>query len=253
VPAAIRAVMDADVPPEKLASLQAITCGTAVCPAELADAFQRRYGTRILMTYGATEFAGAVAGWTLPMNLEWWDRKAGSAGRAYPGVRLRITSPEGEVLPAGTTGHLEIMTQQSPDGGKDWLRTSDLADLDEDGFLWIRGRSDDAILRGGFKVHPDVVKRALEKHPAVLEAAVAGRPDQRLGQVPVAAVEVVPGAARPDPAELLAMCRRDLIAYEVPTEILVVDELPRGPSMKVSRPDLLALFDAPPAESARQL
>jgi acyl-coenzyme A synthetase/AMP-(fatty) acid ligase len=253
VPAAIRTVMDADVPPEKLASLQAITCGTAPCPAELADAFQRRYGIRVLMTYGATEFAGAVAGWTLPLNLEWWDRKAGSAGRAFPGVELRITSPDGEVLPAGTTGHLEIRTQQSPDGGKDWLRTSDLADLDEDGFLWIRGRADDVIIRGGFKIHPDVVKRALEKHPSVLEAAVAGRPDPRLGQVPVAVVEVVPGAERPDPAELLAMCRQDLIAYEVPTEVLVVDELPRGPSMKVSRPDLLALFDAPRAESASQL
>jgi len=250
VPAAIRTVMDADVPPEKLASLQVITCGTATCPPELADAFQRRYGARVLMTYGATEFAGAVAGWTLPLNPEWWDRKAGSTGRAYPGVELRVTSPDGDVLPAGTTGHLEIRTQQSPDGGHDWLRTSDLADLDEDGFLWIRGRADDAIIRGGFKVHPDVVKRALEKHPAVLEAAVGGKPDARLGQVPVAAVELVPGAERPDPADLLAMCRQDLIAYEVPTEVLIVDELPRGPSMKVSRPDLLALFEGDHAQRA---
>src|SRR5215207_8912359 len=252
VPAAIRTVMDVDVPPEKLSSLQAITCGTAPCPFELADAFQRRYGIRVLMTYGATEFAGAVTGWTLPLNLEWWDRKGGSAGRAFPGVQLRITSSDGDVLPAGTAGHLEIRTQQSPDGGRDWVRTSDLADIDEDGFLWIRGRADDAIIRGGFKVHPDVVKRALEKHPAVLEAAVAGKPDARLGQVPVAAVELVPGAERPDPAELLAMCRQDLVAYEVRAEVLVVDELPRGPSMKVSRPDLLALFDAPRAERATQ-
>jgi acyl-coenzyme A synthetase/AMP-(fatty) acid ligase len=242
VPAALRTVIDADVPRDKLASLQTVTSGTAPCPPEVADTFQQMYGVRVLMTYGATEFAGAVAGWTLPLNLEWWDRKKGSAGRAFPGAELRIVSPEGDELPLNTVGHLEIRSKQAPDGGDYWQRTSDLAELDDDGFLWIRGRADDAIIRGGFKVHPDTVKKVLEKHPAVLEAAVAGKSDPRLGQVPVAAVELRPGAAAPDPAELLALCRRELIAYEVPVEVLVVDELPRGPSMKVSRPDLLDLF-----------
>src|SRR5215207_2073207 len=205
VPAAIRTVMDADVPPEKLSSLQAITCGTAPCPPELADAFQRRYGIRVLMTYGATEFAGAVAGWTLPLNLEWWDRKAGSAGRAFPGVELRVTSPEGEELPTSTVGTLEVRTSQSPGGTDSWQPTSDLAEIDEDGFVWIRGRADDAIIRGGFKVHPGTVREVLERHPAVLEAAVIAKPDPRLGQVPVAAVELRQGAGRPDPAELVAL------------------------------------------------
>jgi acyl-coenzyme A synthetase/AMP-(fatty) acid ligase len=220
-----------------------VTSGTAPCPPEIADAFQRRYGIRVLTTYGATEFAGAVAGWTLPLNVEWWDRKAGSAGRAFPGAELRITSPDGDVLPPDSVGHLEIRTKQSPLGADAWQRTSDLAEIDGDGFLWIRGRADDAIIRGGFKVHPDTVKQALERHPAVLEAAVAGRPDARLGQVPVAAVELRAGAVAPEPAELIALCREQLTPYEVPAEVLVVDELPRGPSMKVSRPDLLALFD----------
>jgi len=243
VPAALRGVLDADVPAEKLSSLAVVTSGTAPCPPEIADAFQRRYGIRVLTTYGATEFAGAVAGWTLPLNVEWWDRKAGSAGRAFPGAELRITSPDGDVLPPDSVGHLEIRTKQSPLGADAWQRTSDLAEIDEDGFLWIRGRADDAIIRGGFKVHPDTVKQALERHPAVLEAAVAGRPDARLGQVPVAAVELRAGAVAPEPAELIALCREQLTPYEVPAEVLVVDELPRGPSMKVSRPDLLALFD----------
>ena len=247
VPAAMRTVLDADVPKERLASLVAVTSGTAPCPPDLADAFQRRYGARVLTTYGATEFAGAVAGWTLPLNLEWWDRKMGAAGRAFPGAELRVVSPEGDALPAGTVGYLEIRTAQSPEGGDNWLRTSDLAEIDEDGFLWIRGRADDAIIRGGFKVQPDTVKKALERHPAVLEAAVAGRPDERLGQVPVAAVELRSGVEAPTPAELVALCREVLTPYEVPAEVLVVGELPRGPSMKVSRPDLLALFDGPAA------
>lgn len=242
VPAALRTVIEADVPREKLSSLQAVTSGTAPCPPEVADTFQNMYGIRVLMTYGATEFAGAVAGWTLPLNLEWWDRKKGSAGRAFPGAELRIVSPDGDELAPNTVGHLEIRSKQSPDGGDYWQRTSDLAEIDDDGFLWIRGRADDAIIRGGFKVHPDTVRKVLEKHPAVLEAAVAGKPDPRLGQVPVAAVELRPGAPTPDPAELIALCRQELIAYEVPSEVLVVDELPRGPSMKVSRPDLLDLF-----------
>lgn len=242
VPAAIRAVLEAEVPPERLASLEVVICGTAPIPVEQAVAFQERYGARVLITYGATEFAGAIAGWTLPLHREWWDRKAGSTGRAYPGVELRVVSPAGDVLPPGAKGQLEARTTQSPQGGHVWQRTSDLAEVDEDGFLWIRGRADDAIIRGGFKVHPDVVVAALERHPAVREAAVAGLPDVRLGQVPVAAVELQAGATPPDEAELRTLCRQHLTPYEVPVRVLVVDELPRTPSMKVSRVDLLALF-----------
>lgn len=241
VPAAMRTTLDADVPRERLASLQAVLSGTASCPAELADAFQRKYGPRVLTTYGATEFAGAVAGWTLPLNLEWWERKKGSAGRALRGAELRVISSEGTVL-TGAVGTLEVRSQQSPAGIAEWQRTSDLAEIDADGFLWIRGRADDAIVRGGFKVHPETVKRALERHPAVREAAVAGMPDPRLGHVPVAAVELRPGAEPPTSAELIALCREELIPYEVPVGVLVLPELPRGPSLKVSRSDLLELF-----------
>jgi long-chain acyl-CoA synthetase len=246
VPAAMRMVLDADVPPEKLAGLKVVTSGAAPCPPELAEEFFRKYGVRVLMVYGATEFAGAVAGWTLPMHQEWWERKAGSVGRPYPGVDLRVTTPDGEVLAPGGVGHLEVRSSQSPQGSEHWQRTSDLAEIDEDGFLFIRGRADDAIIRGGFKVHPDVVARVLERHPSVREAAVAPLPHPRLGQIPVAAVELEPGAPRPDPEELIRLCREELTPYEVPSAVLVVDELPRSPSMKVSRPDLVALFDAPP-------
>ncbi|HVV12651.1 class I adenylate-forming enzyme family protein [Amycolatopsis sp.] len=237
VPAALRTVLDANVPAEKLSSLQVVTSGTAACPPELADEFQRRYGIRVLMTYGATEFAGAVAGWTLPLHERWWSGKAGSAGRAFPGVELRITGDDGAELPAGRTGRLEVRTAQSAAG--DWTRTSDLAWIDEDGFVWIKGRADDTIVRGGFKVQPETVKNVLETHPAVREAAVAGLPDERLGAVPVAVVELAPGRDFPGEAELKALCRQQLTPYEVPKHIVAVDELPRTPSMKVSRVELL--------------
>ncbi|WP_163506500.1 class I adenylate-forming enzyme family protein [Fodinicola acaciae] len=233
VPAALRTVLDADVPRERLASLQVVTSGTAPCPAELADAFFRKYGVRVLMTYGATEFAGAVAGWTLPLHEKWWDRKAGSAGRALPGIELRVVSE----------GVLEIRGGQTGQGDA-WVRTGDLARIDGDGFLWIDGRTDDTIIRGGFKVRPETLQRVLEAHPAVREAAVAGLPDQRLGAVPVAAVEVQKGHVSPTEAELIAHCRAELVAYEVPVRVLVLDELPRTPSSKVSRVELLDMVRA---------
>ncbi|MER5195701.1 class I adenylate-forming enzyme family protein [Streptomyces sp. NPDC002755] len=251
VPAALRAVLDAQVPKERLASLQVVTSGTAPCPAELADAFFRTYGIPVLMTYGATEFAGAVAGWTLPLHQRWWRRKAGSSGRALAGVELRVTGEDGAELPPGGTGRLEVRTEQSTRGGRTWVRTSDLARIDADRFVWIEGRADDAIIRGGFKVRPETVRRVLESHPAVREAAVAGLPDPRLGEVPVAAVEVEPDRPAPDAAELVAHCRGLLTPYEVPAHIVVLDALPRTPSSKVSRVELLELVRGRPARHSR--
>jgi long-chain acyl-CoA synthetase len=242
VPAAMRSVLDAGIAPERLSSLRVVTSGTAPCPPELAEAFTARYGIRVLMTYGATEFAGALAGWTLPLHEEWWETKKGSTGRAFSGVKLRIVDDEGTEVPNGVSGHLEVLTKQAPNAGVDWTRTSDLAHLDDDGFLWIDGRADDAIIRGGFKVHPAVVKAVLERHPAVLEAAVAGLPDERLGTVPVAAVELRPGSPAPTVEELRALCREHLTPYEVPVTIRIVDELPRTAALKVSRVELLELF-----------
>ncbi|WP_030326377.1 class I adenylate-forming enzyme family protein [Streptomyces sp. NRRL B-3229] len=244
VPAAIRAVLDAEVPKARLSGLQVVTSGTAPCPPELADAFFHTYGIPVLVTYGATEFAGAVAGWTLDLHRRWWDRKAGSAGRAFPGVELRVTGENGAELPVGRTGRLEVRTEQSTRGGGAWVRTSDLARIDADRFVWIDGRADDAIIRGGFKIQPETVKRVLETHPAVREAAVTGLLDPRLGEVPVAAVEVEPGRTEPQTAELVALCRTELTPYEVPAYILVLAALPRTPSSKVSRVDLLDLVEA---------
>lgn len=248
VPAALRAVLDADVPRERLSSLQVVTSGTAPCPAELADLFFRTYDIRVLMTYGATEFAGAVAGWTLPLHEQWWDGKAGSAGRALAGVDLRVTDEGGVELPIGQTGRLEVRTAQAAEGDQVWVRTSDLARIDADRFVWIEGRADDAIIRGGFKVQPETVKRVLETHTSVREAAVAGMADPRLGEVPVAAIEVEPGRTSPGVAELIALCREQLTPYEVPTHIVVLDELPRTPSGKVSRIELLDIVRARLAE-----
>jgi long-chain acyl-CoA synthetase len=242
-PAAIKMVLDADVPPEALSSLRAINSGAAPLAPELAERFHERYGVPVLSVYGATEFCGAVAGWSLDAFRKYGRSKRGSVGRAQPGVELRVVDEAGNELGAGASGLLQIRTPQAASGGDAWTQTSDLARIDEDGFLWIEGRADDTIIRGGFKVHPDTVAGVLEKHEAVREATVAGRDDDRLGQVPVAAVEVAAGKTAPTEEELVRLCRRELLPYEVPVRIVTVEALPRTPSMKVSRVDLMDLFD----------
>src|SRR5207248_1667087 len=89
-------------------------------------------------------------------------------------------------------GLLEVRTDQV-DADR-WIRTTDLAHLDDDGFLWIVGRADQTIIRGGFKVQPEVVRSVLVRHPAIADAVVVPRDDDRLGQVPVAVLELRDGA-----------------------------------------------------------
>jgi acyl-CoA synthetase (AMP-forming)/AMP-acid ligase II len=241
VPAALRMVLDADLAREDLASLRAVTSGTAPLPPETALAFEQKYGIPVLPLYGATEFAGGVAGWTLEDHRKWAAEKRGSVGRAHPGCALRVVDPaDGRELEAGRVGLLEVRSAQLG-RGSDWVRTTDLAELDADGFLWIRGRADDAIIRGGFKIAPADVVEVLERHPAVREASVVGIPDERLGAVPVAAVELVAGASASEDA-LRDFARQHLASYQVPARILVVGALPRTPSLKVSQPGVVALF-----------
>jgi long-chain acyl-CoA synthetase len=241
-PAAMRSVLDSDIPREDLASIRAINAGTSHVDPELVDAFYQRYEIPILVVYGATEFSGAVAGWTIKDFHTRWSDKKGSVGRAFPGVRLQVVGDDGAALSPGVSGRLQVATAQAGGSGESWITTSDLAHLDAEGFLYVDGRADDVIVRGGFKVAPETVVRALRAHPAVADAAVAPIPDRRLGQVPVAAVELRSGAAV-DGEALREHCRGVLTPYEVPARIFVVDELPRGAALKVDRRRLIAMLE----------
>jgi acyl-CoA synthetase (AMP-forming)/AMP-acid ligase II len=123
-----------------------------------------------------------------------------------------------------------------------WTRTTDLARIDDDGFVWILGRADQAIIRGGFKIRADDVRAALERDPRVRGAAVVARPDARLGAVPVAAVELRPGVGVVTVDDLLAEAATRLARYELPTEVRIVDALPRTPAGKPDLAGVHALF-----------
>ena len=242
VPAALRMVLDADLDPAKLSSLKSVVSGTAPLDPADADAFFQKYGVPVLIAYGATEFAGGVAGWNIRDHAEFWDAKKGSVGRAHKGCRLRVVDPDtGVELAPNEPGVLEVVAAQL--ATDEWQRTTDLARIDEDGFLFILGRADQAIIRGGFKIIPDDVRAALERHPSVKGAVVVGRDDRRLGAVPVAAVELWPDADVVTGDDIVSFVTPLLAGYEVPVEVRVVAELPRTDSGKVALRDAAALFE----------
>jgi long-chain acyl-CoA synthetase len=243
-PAGVQMVLDADIPKADLASLRTLGTGAAPLDPTVQRAFEARYGIPILLSYGATEFVGPVAAMTAALHAEWGEQKFGSVGRALPGSHLRVVDPQtGAVLPHDQEGLLEVI---SPRVGPEWIRTSDIAMIDRDGFLFHRGRADGAIMRGGFKLLPETIERALLLHPAISAAAVISVADRRLGQVPAAAVQFKPGVAPPSEAGREAHLRQHVPATHIPVQWRIVEELPRTPSFKVDRPGLSGLFSSEP-------
>ncbi|BDB43767.1 MULTISPECIES: class I adenylate-forming enzyme family protein [Mycobacterium] len=244
VPAALRTVLHSEMTRADLAGIRAVTCGTAPLSADDADAFTEKFGIPVLTSYAATEFGGGVAGWTLADHQRYWREKRGSVGRINPGAKLRVVGEDGEPRAFGQPGRLEVKPAQLGPAA-DWMPTNDMARIDEDGFVWILGRADQAIIRGGFKVMPDDVRAALEAHPAVAGAAVVGRIDDRLGETPVAMVEL---RASAEPDELVDFLRTRLARYEIPTDIAIVDAIPRTASGKADLSAVRAYFRPAPAD-----
>ena len=248
--AGVRMVLDAAIPKEDLASIEYISSGAAWLDPNVQAEFQQRYDMPILLSYGATEFGGVVAAMTLELYQQFGPDKITSVGRPWAKTQLRIVDLDtGRAVPAGDTGILEILT---PSCGPEWIRTTDHASIDADGFMYHRGRADGAIMRGGYKIIPEAVAEKIALHPSIAAAAVVGIPDERLGEIPVVAVELRPNQARPTEAELEAHARRHLYSTHVPAAFRIVDSLPRTPSMKISLPGVRQLFKdfVPAAKSA---
>jgi len=242
-PTALKMMLDSGATREDFSSVRAVRAGTAPLPVDLQIAFEEKFGVPVLTTYGATEFMGVVTSWTLDDHRTHGAAKRGSVGRVSKGVRVRIVDPAtGEEVATGEQGVLEAKLDRI-DGGREWIRTTDLARLDEDGFLYIVGRADDAIIRGGFKIMAGKVGEVLLGFPGVHDAIVLGRPDERLGEVPVAVVEPYPGA-EVDVAALRGFAKQRLTPYEVPVRFHIVEKLPRTVSDKVARPEVRKLLDS---------
>jgi acyl-CoA synthetase (AMP-forming)/AMP-acid ligase II len=238
-PAAMAMLLQLKPAREDLASVELYFNGAAPLDPNVRTLLEEEYGLPVANAYGATEFAGIISSW-VPEDFALLKAKRGSCGRALPGMQLRIVSQEdGTVLSAGEVGLVEA---QVPRVSDDWVRTNDLAYMDEDGFLFLQGRADDAIIRGGFKVLPEEVAEVLRTHPRVGDAALIGIPDARLGMVPAAAIEARLDGEAPTAEELDAFLRERLPPYKLPVRYAIVPEIPRTASMKPRREGLRALF-----------
>lgn len=240
-PTAMRALLDADIPPGDLCSIKAMGVGAAPLEPALQRAFEDRYGIPILLSYGATEFGGPVCAWSPELHDQWGRSKLGSVGRPILGAQLRVVDADSGIdLPAGAEGRLQVI---SPRIGPDWIGTADIGMIDADGFLFLRGRADSAITRGGFKILPETIERALLLHEAVAEAAVVDVVDERLGQVPGAAICLVGGSDDIERDVLEAHLRSMLPATHVPVHWHFCKALPYNASMKIDRPAIRCIFN----------
>ena len=225
-PAAMVMLNDSSV--TSLAPLRYVRSITAPLSPLQAGRFTERFGAFVLNSYGQAEI-GEVIGWTAADAREHPD-KIGAAGRPHPGVEIRL-DPEGHLMVRPRQSALGLEDRRDDDG---FIDTGDIGRIDEDGFVWIEGRVSDVINRGGNKVFPDAVEEVLRLDPAVVDVAVVGVPDERLGEVPVAFV--VGTVAEEDLDDL---CRTHLVAYKIPVAYVAIDALPRSEIGKVLRRDLV--------------
>lgn len=230
-PAAMVTVLESGV--LSLTPLTYLRSITAPLSPLQARRFSERFGVFVLNSYGQAEM-GEVIGWTAA-DAKQWPEKVGAAGRPHPGVEVRLAE-DGRLLVRPRESAVGLASRRDAEG---FIDTGDIARIDDDGFVWIEGRSSDVINRGGNKVFPDAVEEVLRLHPGVVDAAVVGVPDERLGEVPVA---FVVGAV--DEPELVDHCRTHLVPYKVPVRFLAIDVLPRNEIGKVLRRELAAQWSA---------
>ncbi len=232
-----------------LSSLRRVICGAAPMPAELIARFEDRFGVPIVEGYGLSE--GTCASTLNPVA---GPRKPGTVGLPLPGQTITIVDIDGDPVPDGTPGEVVISgpnimrgylgkpeeTAKTVRAGR--LHTGDVGYLDADGYLVLVDRIKDMIIRGGENLYPKEIENALYRHPAVHEAAVVGRPDPVLGEVPVAHVVAAPESPV-SAEELTAHCRDLLAAFKIPAAIVLTTELPRNPVGKIDKKRLRALAE----------
>jgi long-chain acyl-CoA synthetase len=264
VPAMYRMMEEAGAEHRDLTSIRIWGSGADAMPADLARRFKAMGASATLPVigpigeaaflegYGMVEVGGGVAAKISPPLL---DLGLGeSIGFQLPSYKFRVVDDEGVEVRTGLTGELwvrgpgvikgywnapEISARTVTDDG--WLRTGDLVRKGPLGTVLFVGRQKDVIKHAGYSVYALEVQEVLERHPAVLEAAVIGLPDERKGEVPAAVVRLVEGADLTD-LELEAWASEHLSRYKVPRRYVAVDELPRTGTNKVQKQELLALF-----------
>lgn len=215
---------------------------SAACPADCWEAFEKRYGVKIIEAYGAVDGGGF-------MTLNLGNAPVGSIGKPMPGSRYRLVTEEGEEIHDGRTGELHIWAGESGEkrveyyrngeattkkNQNGWIRTGDLLYRDKRGFLYFAGRNTDSMRRRGENVSAYEVESVIDKHPDVLECAVYAVPSE-LGEDDIMAA-VVPIEGRSiEPAQLWAFLQDELARYAIPRYIEITDTLPKTGTHRVQK------------------
>ena len=262
-----RVIDDPDFSHYDLSSLQVITYGAAPMPFEvIRKAIQVMPRVRFINAFGQTETASTIT--TLgpedhriegtPQEQEKkLKRLASSIGKPLPDVELRIIDEEGKTLPPFQAGEIlargpRIMTGYWQDESKTaqvmtsdgWLHTGDMGWMDEDGYIYLAGRADDMIIRGGENISPEEVEKVLNTHPQVEESAVIGIQDAEWGQQPRAIVVLKKGEAV-SAEEIMEYCQSRLAGFKRPRSVVFVEALPRNPMGKTLRKNLRQEYGQP--------
>ncbi len=268
VPAMYRMLDEAGAEERDLTSVRVWASGADAMPPELAERFKRMGATLTVPVlgavgeavfaegYGMVEVGGGVAAKLSPPFLGPGAGPLGDAlGFALPGYDLRVVDEAGEEVRGGQVGELQVRGPGVLDAywgdeaataavltDDGWLRTGDLARKGPLGMLSFEGRAKHVIKHGGYSVYALEVEQVLEQHPSVLEAAVVGLPDERLGEIPVAAVRLAEGVTLRK-ARLGSWAKERLADYKAPKRFVAVDDLPRTGTDKVHKDAVVALFD----------
>lgn len=250
VPTVISALMDVPIDGRDVSSLRVALSGAAPLPIEIKHRFESSTGLTIVEGYGQTEGTCGTS-----MNPLYGLHKAGSVGLPAPYVELRIVTldTDGRILKDCQTDEIGTVAIKGPNVfqgyhtekesakvwlGDGWLNTGDLGRQDKDGYLWLTGRSKELIIRGGHNIDPSLIEEALCQHPAVASVAAVGKPDSRVGELPIAYVELRQGASATE-AELLTLAGHTIPERAaVPKEIHIIDAMPLTAVGKVFKPTL---------------
>jgi long-chain acyl-CoA synthetase len=247
VPTMYFALLQADTSKRDLSAMRVGVSGGAPIPGDIIKTFEEKFpGVVILEGYGLSETAS-----TTTFNESAEVRKVLSIGKPIWGVQVRVVDEDGKALPTGAEHVGEIVIRghnvmkgyyKNPEATADafrggWFHSGDLAYMDEDGFFFVVDRMKDLVIRGGYNVYPREVEEVLYAHPGIAEAAVIGKPDDKLGEEVLAYIVVQPGA-QVSTDEVIAYTKERLAAYKYPREVRVIDELPKGPTGKIMKREL---------------
>ncbi|GAH24566.1 unnamed protein product [marine sediment metagenome] len=253
-----------------LSSVRVVTYGAAACPYEvLRKTIERFPGRALINAFGGTETSSTIAALRAEDQIitgketeqereKKLKRLATSIGLPMDDVEIQVRDEEGRVLPHGKTGEIvakgprimrgywrdEEKTKKAftPDG---WYRTGDMGYVDEEGYIYLSGRADDLIVRGGENIGPDEVESVLSTHPKIEEAAVIGVKDIEWGQQVRAIVRLKAGETATE-QEIMDFCRPRLAGFKRPSSVFfVAEELPKTSTGKILRRTLREKYGQP--------